>query len=104
MNHKPIRWLSLVDTVRKRLGPHTQVVPLRQWIKTLEGHNGDDPHELTTKPAIKILYFYRGFEGAGLATGLKYSMSHEIEARKTMAELPPVNSEWMSIWLDQWGY
>lgn len=25
-NHKPIWWPSLVDTVKKRLGPHTQIV------------------------------------------------------------------------------
>lgn len=104
MNPTPIRWLSLLDTVRERLGPHTRVVSLREWIGALEDVDANDPRELTSMPAVKILEFYRGFEGAGSVTELKYSMDHGIEASKTMAALPPVNDEWMDIWLDQWGY
>jgi len=109
LNPKPIQWISLVDTIRKRLGPQIQVVQLAEWIETLERLDGTDPCELTTKPAIKILDFYRRLEGArsrsGSATaGLKYSTAHVIAVSKTMAELAPVNMGWMDIWLNQWGY
>jgi len=98
-----------IYNVRKRLGPQIQVVQLAEWIETLERLDGTDPCELTTKPAIKILDFYRRLEGArsrsGSATaGSEYSTAHVIAVSKTMAELAPVNMGWMDIWLNQWGY
>ncbi|KAI9879042.1 MAG: hypothetical protein M1830_009784 [Pleopsidium flavum] len=106
LNPKPIPWMSLVDTIRKRLGPHIQLVQMREWIETLERLDGNDARELNTKPAMKILDFYRGLveDARSTAVGLKYSTAHGVAASKTMAELAPVNAEWMDMWLDQLGY
>lgn len=104
VNPKPTPWTSLVDTVLERLSPQTRVVELREWIQMLTKIEQNDSHEVSTKPAAKILQFYRDLDAAKLAGELKYSTAHGIAASKTMAELGPVSPKWMEIWLDQWGY
>lgn len=61
-------------------------------------------YEVATKPAAKILEFYRDFQMAKMARGLNDSTAHGIAASKTMAELEPVTAKWVEIRLDQWGY
>ena len=102
---------TLLDTVRKRLGPRTQVAELTEWIQLLEKIDRTDTKELTDKPAAKILDFYRGFEeqrkttiGGAAAAAAKYSTANAIAVSETMARLEPVNDGWMETWLTQWGY
>lgn len=72
----------------------------------LERIDMTDTKELTAKPAVKILDFYRALdeqreEGGG---GLQFSTAQAIPASETMAQLEPVSEDWMEIWLTQWGY
>ena len=98
-------WTSLLDTVRERLSPQVQVVELSAWIQMLEEIDRTATQELTTKPAAKILEFYRALEKQKeVAGGVKFDTAHGIAASKTMAELGPVNKGWMDIWLTQWDY
>lgn len=105
VNPRRTPWGSLLDTVRLRLGPHVQVVPLCEWIQKLERLDQTNPDALSAWPAIKILDFYRALEQMRSSKAkLVYSTAHGLAASKTLANLEPVNNEWMSIWLDQWGY
>ena len=105
VNPHSTAWTSLLDTVRERLHPPVQVVELKEWIQMLEGIDGSDPKELTSKPAVKILDFYRTLEEQNAtAGGVSFSTAHGIAASKNMAELEPVSVDWMKIWLTQWGY
>lgn len=98
-------WNSLLNTVRLRLGPHVQVVPLREWVHKLEELDLTGSGALSAWPAIKILDFYRALEQAQSSEGkLAYTITHGLTASETLTKLTPVNNEWMSIWLDQWGY
>ena len=100
-------WTTLLDTVRKRLGPRTEVVELSEWIQLLEKIDRNDTKELIVKPAAKILDFYRDFEEQRRTVGgvaAKYSTTNAIAVSETMARLEPVNDGWMETWLTQWGY
>lgn len=104
VNPKPTPWTSLVNTVLERLSPQTRVIELREWIQMLTEIDQNDSLEVSTKPAAKILQFYRDLEAAKLAGELKYSTAHGIAASKTMDEMEPVSTKWMKTWLDQWAY
>lgn len=105
VNPHSAAWSSLIDTVRKRLDPEVQVVELSDWIQMVEQIDQNDKKELAAKPAAKILDFYKAFkEQKRTGGGPIYSTAHGIAASKTMAELEPVNNDWMEIWLTQWGY
>lgn len=105
VNPRSTAWTLLLDTVRKRLNPQIQVVGLSDWIQMLEQIDRNDARHLTAKPAAKILDFYRALEQQReMAGGLHFSTAHAITASKTMAQLEPVNKDWMDIWLTQWGY
>lgn len=105
VNPHSTAWTLLLDTVRKRLNPPIQVVGLSDWIQMLEQVDRNDARNLTAKPAAKILDFYRALgQQREMAGGLHFSTAHAITASKTMAQLEPVNKDWMDIWLTQWGY
>ena len=105
VNPHSTAWTSLLDTVRERLEPPVQVVGLKEWIRMLEEVDGSDPKELASKPAVKILDFYRTLaEQDAMAGGVSFSTAHGIAASRNMADLGPVSVDWMKIWLTQWGY
>ena len=97
-------WTSLLDTVCKHMKPQTQVIELSEWIRMLEKIDRHSTLELSEKPAVKILDFYRAFEEERVAGGLQYSTANGTSASKNMAALEAVNKEWMGIWLTQLGY
>ena len=130
VNPSSTPWTSLLDTVLSRFNAKTQTqkesqiqtIDLHNWIQMLEHINQTDTEELTHKPAVKILGFFREIEdqkkrvyraeGEGSNDGergrketvVKYSTANGIKASRTMAELAPVSRQWMEIWLRQWGY
>lgn len=105
VNPRLTPWGFLLDTVRLRLGPHVKVVSLREWVHKLEELDRTNTRALSAWPAIKILDFYRTLEQVRSSeVGLAYTTAHGVEASKTLAKLEPVNKEWMTIWLDQWGH
>ena len=108
VNPAPVPWLSLLDTVKERLGRDTKVIELHEWVQMLEKLDGNDVDTIATHPAIKILDFFRGLESEKAeARGNgrpKYCTAHGIAASRTMAGLNPVCSSWMKTWLNQWGY
>lgn len=65
-----------------------------------------DTEELTAKPSVKILDFYRALDEQREEGGkeLHFSTAQAIAASETMAQLEPVSEDWMEIWLTQWGY
>ena len=74
-------------------------------IRRLEGLDRTTARALSAWPAVKILDYYRTLEQVRSdKEELTYAMVHGLAASKTMAELAPVNKEWMNIWLDQWNF
>ena len=97
-------WTSLLDTVYKHMRPKVEIVELSEWIRMLEQIDRNNTRELSEKPAVKILDFYRALEEERKAGKLHYSTANGISASKTMAALEAVNKDWMEIWLTQLGY
>ena len=104
VNPQSTAWVSLFDTVVKRLSPQVQIVELSEWIQMLEQIDQNNTRELIAKPAAKILDFYMTFDKQRKAGGLNFCTANGIAASKTMAELQPVSRDWMEIWLTQCGY
>ena len=104
VNPKSTAWTAIIDTVLQRLGPQVKVVDINVWIDMLAQVNQTDVREVTAKPAVKILDFYRECERERLTGGLSFSTANGVAASATMANLEPVNSKWMETWLGQWGY
>ena len=71
----------------------------------LEQIDRTDTRQLTSKPALKILDFFRDMENE-MKQGRRAKLStvHGVSASRTMAKLKPVGTEWMEVWLRQWGY
>ena len=70
----------------------------------LEQVDLSDTCELASKPAAKILDFFRDFEKVKTKGQVQFNTAHGIAASETMANLKPVSRDWMEIWLDQWGF
>ena len=103
VNPRLTEWASLVSPVTHRLGQDMKLVDLRDWIESLAKVNLTDTDEITAKPAVKILGFFRNVERNKITHCPRYSTAHGVTASKTMTELQPVSEEWMQIWLDQWA-
>ena len=93
-----------MEVILERLGPQTKVVELSEWIKMLERVDQTDTRELSAKPAIKLLDFFRTFEKEGGEGSTEFSTANARAASKTMAGLQSVGKRWMETWLDQWKY
>ena len=97
-------WTLLLDIVCKHMKPQIQVVEISDWTRMLEKIDRNNTRELSEKPAVKILDFYRALEEERVAGKLHHSTVNGISASKTMAALEAVNKDWMEIWLTQLGY
>lgn len=104
MNPTVTTWESLLPAIKNRY--NVEQVDLSDWIKELESIENPSPEEISSKPAIKLLDFYRALqagEGEGaLSTPLQVTKSKE--ASKTMETMGPISVEMMENWLDQWDY
>ena len=62
VNPGPTTWASLIKTILQRLGSDIRVVELNEWVHMLEQIDQTDTRQLASKPAAKILDFFRAFE------------------------------------------
>jgi hypothetical protein len=94
-------WESLLPAVQD----YYQVKPAKisEWVEELESIENPSVEEITAKPALKLLGFYRG-----LAEEVSLSFPMELHKTKaasaTMASLQPISKELMANWLRQWDF
>jgi hypothetical protein len=75
-------------------------VTLEDWLNKLEDRT-ELLEDVDKNPAIKLADFYRK---AGTASTPRWMMTwRAAQASKTLREIGPVNPQWMSRWLKQWG-
>ncbi|KAL8949569.1 MAG: hypothetical protein Q9222_004328 [Ikaeria aurantiellina] len=99
----PVRldWSSLVPVLQEKL-QIAKAVDLKAWIESLARLGVTDLEELRSKPALKLLDLLNDLEaGDG---DLLFETSEARGSSATLREMEAVNDEWMSIWLDQWGF
>ena len=105
VNPQRTPWISLINPILERLGSEIKVVDLSEWIRMLEQIDRTDTRQLTSKPAAKILDFFRDSDTETKeGKRARFRTEHGVSASKTMASLAPVGTEWMKVWLRQWGY
>lgn len=108
VNPKMASWPEIAKTMKRSFGKGTREVTLKEWVDMLE-RGGHDKADYDTKPALKILGFYKGMvEGqlnASLGKGaLKYETVHGEAGSRLMAALEGVNPAWMEKWMVQWKF
>ena len=100
VNPRSTSWESLLDTIQGQLGSDVKVVPFTTWLTALEGMQ--DLQNIKSMPALKVLSFFQELKVE--RSVVRYEMKRVLETSKSMARLEPVNTNWMNIWLEQWGF
>lgn len=86
---KPLRYISIAD-----------------WISELEQTDLNNREEVVSKPAVKILDFFRGIgdrQGVTVANGIAFSTEEAKRSSKVMLGLDPVKDDWLLKWISDWG-
>lgn len=107
----PVRtpWAELLAAVKTELGNDGPLdeVSMEEWVSELENTDLNDKEEVVTKPAVKILDFFRGVgnrQGVTVANGVAFSTEEAKRSSKIMRGLDPVRDEWVLKWMRDWGF
>ncbi|KAH7084377.1 hypothetical protein FB567DRAFT_629884 [Paraphoma chrysanthemicola] len=104
VNPHRVRWESAVlPTVQTRLGI-TKTVPIDIWVAMLETaakEAGESPAAALS--AFKLADFFKGLSIASTQRP-GFETCSTCAASTTLHDVTPVQSEWVGVWLDQWGY
>ncbi|KAI1505473.1 acetyl-CoA synthetase-like protein [Biscogniauxia marginata] len=90
------------------------VVSMREWVRELETVGVRDQEAMASKPAVKVLDFFRDMAAAGEggrgrgrsylgAEDLVFSTEEARRLSRSLADMGPVREEWMERWMDCWG-
>lgn len=100
-NPQDTAWEPLCTSICQHYGIHP--IELRQWITDLE-KKSPSAAEIASKPAVKLLDFYRGLaDGAG-TLAVPMSIRHAQAASPTLRSLGPITPAMMINWLNQWNF
>lgn len=95
-------WELLLPAIQDHYA--VQPVELSEWIKGLEGITNPSAEDISSKPALKLLDFYRGLvEGEGMLSA-PIELTETKGASKTMRSLGPISGELIANWLRQWEF
>ncbi|KAI8958908.1 acetyl-CoA synthetase-like protein [Daldinia sp. FL1419] len=126
VNPQAVPFSDLVPALQEK-GIAPKTVPLETWIEALERSSYDRKSSTQNNPAVKLLDFYKsivphhGGEGVkraingnaknGGTGGSKggeddytWRVENTLHASPTARALKPVNTEWMKLWVDRWGF
>jgi hypothetical protein len=102
VNPSATSWESLLPSIQERY--NVQPVSMSEWVDELESITNPSPEDVTTKPALKLLDFYRGLvEGEGTLSA-PIEVEKTKDASTTMKSMEPISAELMSNWLNQWNF
>ncbi|KAI5857326.1 acetyl-CoA synthetase-like protein [Durotheca rogersii] len=99
---------SLLPTVVSRLGTRSktgsvEIVPLEKWIEGLQSVVASpDSQGSDILSASKLIPFLAGLSRS--SAGPEFETSEATRLSGRLRGLERVGSEWLDIWLDQWGY
>ena len=103
VNPSPVSWSSLLPVVKKHLSKSAQIVSLSTWTERIRA-SAVYLNELQNNPAVKLLGFYEDNSRENSRVQPTFDMANAMKQSKTLIELGPVSSEWMSIWMQQWAF
>ena len=102
-NAEKAEWFSLLPVIQKKYG--VKSVDFSEWVSELEAIRQPTVAEITEKPALKLLGFYRGLvdEEKG-AMAVPLDVQRARNASTTMRALGPISPSLMANWLEQWNF
>lgn len=101
-------WAEMLSAIKAGLegSEPLQDVSMSDWISELEQTDLNNKEEVVSKPAVKILDFFRGVEdrqGVTVANGVAFSTEEAKRSSNIMLGLDPVQDEWLLKWIGAWG-
>lgn len=96
-------WTDIVGDVARLLNSdgRIEVVPLQVWVKTLRDRSTEQA-SVEDVPALKLIDFFDMILNKANPNMLETTKTRK--ASKTLASVPPVQTEWLSNWMRQWGF
>ncbi|KAJ5694125.1 hypothetical protein N7536_004537 [Penicillium majusculum] len=95
-------WSSLIPAIQSQYA--VEPVPFSAWVAELESITNPSSADIASKPALKLLGFYRGLQDEGSALSVALDVRRAKEASVSMRALGPVSSSLMRNWLQQWRF
>jgi thioester reductase-like protein len=80
-----------------------KIVPFEDWLAALEQSSHAGTKDIERNPGVKLLDFYKNIAQSQGTPAIEFETNHAQKDSTTFAGLGPVQSEWMEIWLKQWG-
>lgn len=103
VNPHTCTWSSLLPAVQQQLGNSPKIVPFAAWLKALK-QSFSTTQDLSLNPAIKLLEFFENLQRNEHQSPPTLETAATIKSSKTLAELGPVQPEWMERWMKQWNF
>ncbi|KAI1767436.1 acetyl-CoA synthetase-like protein [Hypoxylon sp. FL1150] len=125
VNPTPVDFSSLLPALQPAVAP--SAIPFADWIERLEHSTHDRAARKVAaedNPAVKLLDFYRSLipasgavngngkrvvngnagAGGGGEDDYRWRVENLLAASPTARALKPVNTEWVKLWVDRWGF
>ncbi|KZF22836.1 NRPS-like enzyme [Xylona heveae TC161] len=103
VNPSKTSWTSLLPSVQKHLGSALDVVSLEQWLAALRDSSGGTP-DINANPGVKLIDFYESLVPSAGRTEPSLATSKTTLHSNVLADLEPVNAQWMETWMRQWSF
>lgn len=104
INPTPRSWEEFLPVIRDglELGSALKEVSMKDWIAELERTSMSDKDAVATRPAVKILEFFKEVEARHGVTGdgeSKFSTEAAASSSTTFGKLGPVQYAWVQKWI-----
>lgn len=101
VNPDAVPWSSLVSPIERRY--QIKSVDFDAWIKVLESISDPTEEDFKTKPALKLLDFFRRL-ALGNHMSVPFETTQARGASDEMRRSQPINVAMMERWIDQWRF
>lgn len=88
---RPRPWSEVINSVETWCGEGTQVICLQEWLRRMRDLDTSDPQILDIFPALRMLHIFDIMARRGPTH--EYAMENIMGFSKSMASLPPVDTE-----------
>jgi thioester reductase-like protein len=97
-------WAEMLSAIKAGLvdDGSLKTIPMADWTSELEQTDLNDKDEVLSKPAVKILDFFKGVEekqGVTVTNVIAFSTEEAKKSSKVLHGLSPVQDEWLLKWM-----